>query len=198
VQIIRKSSFAAVPWRNGGGTTLEAIRVPPTGEAFRWRVSVAHIEQSGPFSDFAAYHRTMILLRGGGVALHFSNGGDVLLLREVGDIARFDGAIATRCELFSGPCTDLNLIVAKTLGEARARVERLDRPLSTTLHEAGSTVVFAIDAALELSLGGALERLEPWDLAVISGARGATLRLAPQPPATHAQVFLAGVPDSAG
>ena len=46
IKIIRRSSFTALPWKNGGGITHEAIRVPPTGDAFLWRVSVAQIFQS--------------------------------------------------------------------------------------------------------------------------------------------------------
>ena len=34
LQIVRKSSFAAAPWKNGGGITYEAIRVPAGGESF--------------------------------------------------------------------------------------------------------------------------------------------------------------------
>jgi environmental stress-induced protein Ves len=72
MQIIRKSSFRASPWNNGGGMTHEVIRVPLGTDAFRWRVSVAQIDVSGPFSDFADYHRKMVLLRGTGVRLTFS------------------------------------------------------------------------------------------------------------------------------
>ena len=74
MHIVRHSSFVAVPWKNGGGVTHEAIRVPPGGEPFHWRVSVAQIDVSGPFSDFAAYNRFMVLLKGAGVVLKFSGG----------------------------------------------------------------------------------------------------------------------------
>ena len=102
MQIIRQSEFRSTPWKNGGGITREAIRVPASGDPFRWRVSVAHIDQSGPFSDFAAYNRIMVLLRGGGVALRFSSGGE-RLLRNVGDVVEFDGALATRANCSAGP-----------------------------------------------------------------------------------------------
>src|SRR5271168_4229337 len=106
MRIIRQSEFKATPWKNGGGITHEAIRVPASGDPFRWRVSVAHIEKSGPFSEFAAYNRTMVLLGGSGAALKFAT-GDQHLLRAVGDVVEFDGAIETRCELTNGPCVDL-------------------------------------------------------------------------------------------
>ena len=65
----------------------------------------------------------MVLLRGGGVALKFSN-GEERLLRDVGDVAQFDGALATQCDLLDGPCVDLNLMVAKSLPGACAQVKR--------------------------------------------------------------------------
>jgi environmental stress-induced protein Ves len=74
LQIVRKSSFTSTPWKNGGGITHEALRVPASGEPFRWRVSVAHIDTSDPFSDFSGYRRNMVLLRGAGIALNFANG----------------------------------------------------------------------------------------------------------------------------
>src|SRR6266568_2999843 len=108
LQIIRKSSFTATPWKNGGGITHEAIRVPASGDAYRWRVSVAHIDASGPFSEFAAYNRKMVLLRGAGIELRFADGTHKAL-RKVGELAEFDGALAAHCELLNGPCVDLNL-----------------------------------------------------------------------------------------
>ena len=57
------------------------MRYPAAGDEFRWRVSVAHIDGSGPFSDFAAYNRKMVLLRGAGIALRFGDGEQKTLRR---------------------------------------------------------------------------------------------------------------------
>ena len=62
LQVIRRASFTATPWKNGGGITHEALRVPASEYPFRFRVSVAHIDASGPFSEFAEYQRKMVLL----------------------------------------------------------------------------------------------------------------------------------------
>ena len=114
MQIIRKSSFTPIPWKNGGGITHEAIRIPATGPSFRWRVSIAQIDVPGPFSDFAGYNRKMVLLRGAGVRLRFG-GTRQTELRDIGDMTEFDGGVATECELLGGPCTDFNLIVSKSV-----------------------------------------------------------------------------------
>src|SRR5271156_4304363 len=95
--IRRQSQFQASPWKNGGGITHEAIRVPEMG-TFRWRVSIAHIDAPGPFSDFAGYARTMMLLRGAGVGLKLADGSR-RIMRAAGDPAQLDGALAVECEL---------------------------------------------------------------------------------------------------
>ncbi len=193
MQIIRQSDFKTTPWKNGGGITREAIRVPATGESFRWRLSVAHIERSGPFSDFAGYNRTMVLLQGNGAALKFARGGP-RLLRQVGDMAEFDGALAAQCELENGPCVDLNLMAAKTLPDVRARVLPLQGPLALGESE-GSTLVFPIDTSVVLRAAGESAILERWDLAIVRRPADRAGSVAPRDGDAPALVFLATVPD---
>src|SRR3984957_4076290 len=178
MRIVRQSQFKSSPWKNGGGITHEAMRCPSRGDAFRWRVSVAHIDNSGPFSDFAGYARTMILLRGGGIALKLSD-GTRRDLRAVGELAQFDGALGVECELLSGPCVDLNLMTSNAMGPVRARVERLQGPLPYAARADESMVIFPIDAAVDLRAhDGAAAMLEPWDLAVLGGAAASSGRIA--------------------
>jgi uncharacterized protein len=174
MQIIRKSSFTAVPWKNGGGITHEALRVPASGSAFRWRVSVAQIDESGPFSNFAGYHRRMVLLRGFGVRLTFDGAGQ-RELRAVGDLAEFDGAAATQCELLNGPCTDLNLMVSDSLAGFNVRVEclREARSLQSTQE---TLLVFPVTGSLSLEYqNGEATTLNEWDLAVLTAGDAAVL-----------------------
>ena len=79
MKIIRHASLEPKPWKNGGGVTREALRVPPSGDPFQWRVSLAQIDASGPFSDFTGYDRTLVLLEGGGLSLEFPDGERALL-----------------------------------------------------------------------------------------------------------------------
>ena len=193
MQIIRRSDFKTTPWKNGGGITHEAIRVPAGGDSFRWRLSVAQIDRSGPFSDFAGYGRTMVLLKGNGAALKFARGA-TQLLREVGDMAQFDGALAIQCELENGPCVDLNLMAAKALPDVCARVLRVQGPHA--LAEAGgSTVIFPIDASVVLRAAGPCATLERWDVALLSHPADGPGSLAPCDGGAPLLVFLATVPD---
>lgn len=173
MRIIRQSSFAAAPWKNGGGVTREAIRVPPHGDSFDWRVSLAQIDAAGPFSEFAGYIRFMVLLKGAGVALKFAGGPAPRIreLREIGDMQEFDGGVAAHCELVDGPCVDLNLMVSKNLRGVRTRVESLRGARSLTVGSHESMLLFPIDARITLASDGSTEQLAPWDLAVLSGRR---------------------------
>ncbi len=201
-RIIRQSSFTATPWKNGGGITHEVIRVPASGESFRWRVSVAHIDASGPFSDFTAYNRTMVLLRGAGLELSFAV-GEPRTLRKVGELAHFDGAVPTYCRLLNGPCVDLNLMVSKA-DTVAAGVRRVAEPLDVHVSRAETLLLFSIhesivldsppgpDSAPRPGAGppGDAVTLEPWDLAVLSGCAARLSRLEAADP-VPAYVFMA-------
>jgi environmental stress-induced protein Ves len=171
MQIIRQSSFKASPWKNGGGVTHEAIRVPAGAGSFRWRVSVAEIDASGPFSEFADYRRWMVLLRGAGLRLTFGGadgadgaGGGHAELNAVGDLVYFDGALRTHCELRGGPCMDLNLMVSKSKVRVRAWVERLQQPRALA---GGTSLAFPISGALSLEHSDGAGGLRAWDLGVV-------------------------------
>jgi uncharacterized protein len=190
LQIIRKSSFTAAPWKNGGGITHEAMRVPAGGDPFRWRVSVAHIEASGPFSEFAAHNRKMVLLKGAGIDLQFADGVHKTL-RRVGDLAEFDGAVAAHCELLSGPCVDLNLMIAKP-DSAAVRVERFIESIAVRASRNETTLVFPIDRKITLQItAGKTATLEPWDLAVLCQCAGRISRLESANSSVSTSVFVA-------
>jgi uncharacterized protein len=195
LQIIRRAAFTATPWKNGAGVTHEALRMPAGAEPFRWRVSVAHIEASGPFSDFSGYDRKMVLLRGTGLTLKFAE-GELRELRSVGELIEFDGSLPVYCDLLNGACVDLNLMVSKSIS-CEVRVARLDAGIAVQASLQETTLVFAIEDPLLLeSNSGETVRLEPWDLAVVvdSGARLNRVSTGNIP--TVGSVFIATLRDS--
>jgi uncharacterized protein len=195
MRIIRQSAFKSVPWKNGGGVTHEALRVPESGDSFRFRVSVARIDASGAFSDFTGYTRTMVLLRGAGLTLRFATGEARTLLR-AGDLVEFDGAMPVTCELSEGACVDLNLMVSRTIGPARARVERLTGALALPPEAARATLIVAIDAAVDVLTASEAVRLEPWDLAVLEATAPGDAGCKAAPASGAALAFIAAVPDA--
>ena len=191
LSVIPRATFASLPWKNGGGMTYEAIRLPPTGDPFSWRVSLAQIDSSGPFSDFTGYDRNMVLLQGRGIALKFKD-GEHRTLRNVGDWLQFDGGMPVHCELLDGPCMDLNLMVSKSM-RADARLERLDGNLQLEAGHGQITLIFSLEDALSIDAGGSEPvRLAPWDLAVLSQGSARLNRMAPDKPAASA-VFIATI-----
>ena len=165
IRVIPRKSFKAVPWKNGGGVTYEAVRVPASGDPFDWRVSVARVEASGPFSDFADHDRKMVLLEGRGLMLRFGN-GTTTSLSAVGELAQFDGAMPTYGELIDGPCVDLNLMVLKGT-RASAQVLRVSRHDIDAF--GGTALLFPMDrAAMVVTAEGESASLEPGDLAILS------------------------------
>lgn len=167
MHVIRKSSFTPVPWKNGGGLTHEALRVPANEERFRWRVSVAQIDASGPFSIFSGYSRRMVLLHGDGIRLTFGGAAETLL-KTPGDLAEFDGGLATACELLGGPCVDLNLIVSKSMRDVSARVENVGEPRSLQAPLRGTLLIFAVTGVLSVKPENSPPiELQAWDLALL-------------------------------
>jgi environmental stress-induced protein Ves len=190
LQVIRRASFTATPWKNGGGITHEALRVPPSGDPFRFRVSVAHIDASGPFSEFAEYQRKMVLLKGAGIDLGFGDGVQKSL-RKVGELLEFDGALAAHCELVNGPCVDLNLMVLKS-DSAAVRVERFIESVAVNATRHETLLIFPIDRKITVQItAGKTATLEPWDLAVMSQCAGRISRLESAKTSVSTSVFLA-------
>src|SRR5215212_12048276 len=64
LRILAPRDYRVMPWKNGGGTTTE-IYIHPEGAGwneFEWRVGIADIGQSGPFSSFPGIARSIMLL----------------------------------------------------------------------------------------------------------------------------------------
>jgi hypothetical protein len=113
MRVIRADDVAAIPWKNGGGTTRELIAWPGAGD-WRVRLSVAEIERDGPFSAYPGVTRWFVVLKGSGVELDVGP----LTHRLTRDSLplRFDGGSAPACRLIDGPTRDLNLMLRGTTG----------------------------------------------------------------------------------
>ena len=99
-----------MPWRNGLGVTLEIAREPAAGSEFLWRLSLATVEDSGPFSSYPGYQRSVSLIAGNGFRLDIG-GQESAILDSVGATALFSGGASTGCTLLNGHSTDLSLMV---------------------------------------------------------------------------------------
>ncbi|MBI0422338.1 HutD family protein [Acinetobacter sp. ACIN00229] len=107
IELIRADQYTKMLWKNGAGFTLEIAR--SQGEAdFDWRISMADVTTSGPFSLFPNKQRIISVLDGQGMVLHV----DDLPAKRLnqGDIFAFHGESQVQSELLDSAIRDLNLI----------------------------------------------------------------------------------------
>lgn len=107
VQLLRPSEYRRQRWKNGGGITDEIAADAESPPA--WRISIATIERSGPFSDFRGYDRTIVALDEG-VTLSV-DGVDVTLLRY--EPFDFDGESSVEARVSASPARDLNVMTLR-------------------------------------------------------------------------------------
>jgi len=111
-------------WKNGQGTTAEIATGPEREGRFAWRLSLADVAASGPFSDFTGYDRWIMLVRGVGMRLEFGGAAPAVTVDRPFQPVRFDGASATSCRLLGGPIVDFNLMVDRAQLSAEVAVQR--------------------------------------------------------------------------
>ncbi|TPI13945.1 HutD family protein [Mesorhizobium sp. B4-1-3] len=178
MRILRAAGYRVMPWKNGGGTTTE-IAISPDGaglDDFDWRVSMARVETSGPFSSFAGIDRTLSVLEGEGIVLDIAGRPPEPLTADSAPLA-FPGDVPTGAALIGGPITDLNVMTRR--GRMAHEVER--RPFSGESRiapRADTTLVLAVGTGATL-LTDDRSSLGPLDTLILD--RGsAELRLQPK------------------
>ncbi|MDR3475530.1 MAG: HutD family protein [Devosia sp.] len=113
MKILRAEGFATLPWKNGRGLTREiaVYRDPAEHDDFLWRLSLASVTESCPFSHFPGVDRTIAVLDGPGMVLHMP--GQDVSLAVTSDPFIFAGETPVDCELPAGPTVDLNVMTRR-------------------------------------------------------------------------------------
>ncbi|MGY5809597.1 HutD/Ves family protein [Rhizobium sp. LEGMi198b] len=114
MMILRRDRHRRMPWKNGGGETVE-IAVSPDGAGladFDWRVSMATVAMDGPFSVFPGIDRTLSILDGEGMTL-FIEGRGPERLTQASDPLPFAADAPTSATLIDGTITDLNVMTRR-------------------------------------------------------------------------------------
>ncbi len=112
--LLDPATTIAMPWKNGGGTTLQ-LAISPKGaslEDFAWRISSAQVAVDGAFSSFPGADRSLAVLAGNGLRLQRED-GRIETLHSGDAIAVFAGEEAIDAQLLDGPITDLNLMTRR-------------------------------------------------------------------------------------
>lgn len=154
--VVHLADVAATPWRNGGGVTRELAAWPSQG-AWHWRMSVAEVARSGPFSRFDGITRWFAVLAGAGVVLNVRtpcDGGETgpseHRLTVVDPPLCFDGGAATDCQLINGPTQDFNLMVRDST--LPARMLRVRGDFHTAVNATKTIAIYAIDTRASVQL----------------------------------------------
>ncbi|MEI4470966.1 HutD/Ves family protein [Frigidibacter sp. MR17.24] len=105
--------YAEQPWVNGGGVTREIARAasPEPAAPFDWRLSMAPVMATGPFSTFPGIDRTLTVIEGAGLVLAIGTDEAEVLLP--GRPFAFPGDVPTHAALIEGPITDLNVMTRR-------------------------------------------------------------------------------------
>lgn len=147
--VVHLADVAATPWRNGGGVTRELAAWPAQGE-WNWRMSVAEVGGSGPFSRFDGVTRWFAVLAGAGVVLNVRTPSDSAeaeslehRLTDTDAPLCFDGGAAADCRLIDGPTQDFNLMVRDS--SLPARMLRVRGDFHTAVNATKTIAVYAVD-----------------------------------------------------
>lgn len=113
MQHLRHEDYRTVPWKNGGGITREiALAEDMAGGGFLWRLSMATVSASGPFSHFPGVDRTIACLQGNGMRLAFGDGRVADVLRAGAPLA-FPGEADIHADCIDGETIDLNVMTMR-------------------------------------------------------------------------------------
>lgn len=176
MKLLPASGHKRMPWKNGGGETIE-ISVFPEGASlseFDWRVSMATVASDGPFSAFPGIDRTLSILEGNGMTL-LIDGRDPARLTQADEPLAFPADVATSASLIDGTIVDLNVMTRR--GKLTHRVRRLalegERSLTS---DAATAMLFCHRGAVTLEGDGQTMVLSAGDALMLSGPLAATLK----------------------
>ncbi|MBM1171503.1 HutD/Ves family protein [Microvirga arabica] len=181
MRVVPSTSYRRMPWKNGGGETIE-ILVSPEGstlDTFEWRVSMAKVASSGPFSMFPEIDRTLAVLDGNGIRLSIAGRAEALVSRDTGPVA-FPGDVPAEASLVDDPVMDLNVMTRRgRYGHAMTRMRITEQAdvirrgdITLMLVTGSDATVCATDVTIEARNGDTI--IAP------DAAEAAFLRVTPQ------------------
>jgi hypothetical protein len=154
----------AIPWKNGGGLTRE-LMASPDPQAWAWRMSVAELARSGPFSTFDGVERWFAVLSGAGVRLDVGLTPAATTYKLTTDAAPlcFAGESLVDCRLIGGAAEAFNLMLRR--GSAQGRMLRVTDDFSTELTASKTVAVYAISTGASVHFDDEHLKLRPNTLA---------------------------------
>jgi environmental stress-induced protein Ves len=179
MRILRSADYRRMPWKNGGGETVE-IAVHPAGSSldeFDWRVSMARVAADGPFSAFPGVERTLAVLDGNGIRMEIGGGTPVELTTSSEPFA-FAADVGVEARLVDGPITDLNVMTRRGRARHSLRCLRPCEAVERTV-DAAAVLLFCSEGCAEIEAEGAVRRLAAHDALLDINVSG-SWRIAPK------------------
>ncbi|MEI8145565.1 MAG: HutD family protein [Alphaproteobacteria bacterium] len=168
---LKAEDFRAVPWKNGGGTATDIKVVNGPDGATDWRVGTASIDRDGPFSDYADYERTFVIIEGAGVFLDFPDGVSHDLPCD--QVLVFRGGPPPGCRLKSGRATAFNLMTR--VGSFTGKLSVGAPPGAAWFEGAGVIVVYALDGDVTVTIAGKSHAVAAGGAMIIEGPDAAAV-----------------------
>ena len=175
MRLLTPGDYRVMPWKNGGGTTT-GIHIHPEGadwNEFDWRVGIADIAQSGPFSSFPGIDRSIMLLDcPAGSEMQLTIDGSVidLPLQQFVDFAGESTAIGT---LTGAPVRDFNVMSRRARIRHRCGFRVLAKGESLQLDDGAWHFVYLRSGEAEARAGDVKQTLSAGHSLVHSGGHPA-------------------------
>jgi environmental stress-induced protein Ves len=180
MKVLRAAGHKRMPWKNGGGETVE-IAISPEGAGladFDWRVSTATVASDGPFSVFPGIDRTLSILEGKGMRL-FIEGREPVLLTQESEPLAFAADIAVSATLPDGTITDLNVMSRRGTGRHAVARHFIDGKKSLAFAK-GIFLLFCANGALVARTGAQSIELDAGDAMLLEESDAGRLDLSGQ------------------
>lgn len=176
MKVLRNADHKRMPWKNGGGVTVEIAIHPENASVdnFDWRISTATVANDGPFSVFNGIDRTLSVLEGNGIVLDVQ-GVETTLTRETAPFA-FAADASSVARLIDGTITDLNVMTRR--GRFTHQVERIAIDDSRIVaSNRGAMLIFCAEGNFDLKTDSRIAHLSLHDCLVMSGEAQFSLEL---------------------
>ena len=179
-QTVSLADVPPSPWKNGGGVTRELLAWPSASN-WLWRMSVAEVESSGPFSRFEGVQRWFVVLSGAGVQLDIGAEADLAAPAHTHSLSRasaplgFAGELPVQCTLLDGPTQDFNLMLRRN--RVSASMQRVSGEFSVRVDKNKMIAIYAIDTWASLHFDQQDLQLPSHTLAWCECPAGVTLQV---------------------